>query len=102
MSHQALSRGITNIRPKERMTAAASVLKKSADRLVKRTKLDRNKVKKVKLKIKPAIIPNGLLLPPVVPLPKTIGRIGKMQGDKMVTIPPKKANRIKTSISLSI
>src|SRR5258708_18695699 len=50
----------------------------------------------VKLRIKPRIIPNGRFLSPLTP-ERTIGRIGKIQGDKIVTIPAKNANNNKRS-----
>lgn len=58
------------------------------------TMVDKNKVKKVKLPINPVTIPNGLFFPPVTELDNTIGRIGKIQGDNMVMMPPKNANRM--------
>ena len=59
---------------------------------------ERNSVKKVKLKTKPKTIPRGFLFPEVTPPDKTIGKIGKMQGERIVTIPPKKAKRTRRII----
>jgi hypothetical protein len=49
-------------------------------------------VKKVKLQISPTMIPSGRSFPCRVPADKIAGRIGKIQGDKTVKIPAKKAN----------
>lgn len=65
------------------------------------TIVDKNKVKKVKLKTKPVITPIGLALPIwVVPMleDKIIGSIGKMQGERIVIIPARNANIIKRII----
>ncbi len=51
----------------------------------------RNNVKKVKLVINPVTTPSGRFLPPVSVPDNTMGRIGSMQGESMVTIPPRKA-----------
>lgn len=51
----------------------------------------RKRVKKVKLKIKPRIMPIGRFLSPLTDPESTIGRIGKIQGDNIVTIPAKNA-----------
>ena len=61
----------------------------------------RKSVKKVKLRIKPRIIPKGRFLSPLT-LARTIGRIGRMHGERIVTIPAKKANRSKRIILLII
>ena len=61
------------------------------------TIVERKSVKKVKLKINPVITPKGRALPiSVVPIDedKIIGRIGKMQGERIVTIPAKNAKII--------
>jgi len=60
------------------------------------TTVVKNRVKKVKLNIKPATTPKGLRLPPTTELDNTIGNMGNIQGDKMVTIPPMNA-KIKSS-----
>jgi len=63
------------------------------------TNVDKNKVKKVKLKINPVITPNGLFLlifPDSTVEDKIIGKTGKIHGDKIVTTPAKKAkNKVK-------
>ena len=61
------------------------------------TIVDKNNVKKVKLKTNPVMTPIGLALPIwVVPIleDKIIGSIGKMQGERIVTIPAKNAKTI--------
>lgn len=50
-----------------------------------------NVAKNVKLRIKPTITPSGRLLPPVSDPDNTIGKMGNMQGDKIVTNPAIKA-----------
>ena len=42
--------------------------------------------------MKPATTPNGLFLPPVKELDNTTGKIGRIQGERIVTKPPKNAN----------
>ena len=74
----------------------------SADMLSVFTSVDKNKVKKVKLAIKPTTIPNGLCLlvsPSPIVDDKTIGRIGKIQGESIVTIPAIKAKKINININ---
>jgi hypothetical protein len=57
----------------------------------------RNSVKIVKLRINPKTIPRGFLLDPKLP-ESTIGRIGKIHGERIVIIPAKKANKIRINI----
>lgn len=66
-------------------------LSKSAEIPVALTISDRNKVKRVKLKINPITIPKGFLRDPKLP-ERTIGRIGRMHGERIVMTPAKKAN----------
>ncbi len=73
-------------------------LRKSADIPRDFTNVAKAKVKKVKLKTKPRTIPKGLLCPPPTLPDKTIGKTGRIQGDKTVTIPAKNAKRIKRSM----
>lgn len=54
--------------------------------------MERNSVKKVKLATKPMIIPKGLDFPKDEE--RIIGKTGKMQGERMVTTPAKKAKTI--------
>lgn len=69
---------------------------------VKRIIVARKRVKNVKLRINPKIMPYGRFLSPLTVPERTIGRIGRMQGDKMVTIPAKNANISKIIILLYI
>ena len=61
----------------------------------------RKSVKKVKLRIKPRIMPYGRFLPPLT-LVRTIGRIGRIQGERIVTIPARNANKSKSIILLKL
>jgi hypothetical protein len=81
-----------------KIVTTAILRKTSAEKPRSLTRVVKNKVKKVKLAIKPTMIPNGRRLPPVNDPDKTIGRIGKMQGERMVTIPPKKEKIIRMII----
>ena len=56
------------------------------------------KVKIPKLRIIPKVIPSGFLWPPEAVEERTIGRIGQMQGAKIVTNPDKNANKSKIII----
>lgn len=67
----------------------------SGDNPVRRTMLAKNRVKKVKLVINPVTIPRGRRLPPPEDPDKTIGKIGKMQGERIVTMPARKAKRMR-------
>ena len=75
-----------------------TLLRWSADNPVALTIADRNRVKKVKPKTKPVIIPKGFLFPPPTVPDKTTGKMGRMHGERMVTTPPKKAKRISKNI----
>ena len=56
-----------------------------------RTRKDRDKVKIVKLTIIPRVMPKGRLLPGrETEKEKTMGRIGQIQGERMVIKPEKK------------
>ena len=61
------------------------------------TKLERKRVKKVKLAINPTTTPNGRDFPissvPIVE-ERIIGRIGRIHGERIVTIPAKNAKAI--------
>ena len=65
---------------------------------VARTIAVRKRVKNVKLRINPVTIPQGLRFPLMTDPPSTIGRTGRMQGDKIVTIPARNANRRRMSM----
>lgn len=80
-------------------------LKKSAEMPLTRTIVERNNVKNVKLRTKPATTPNGRDLldsfPPIVEV-RIIGNIGRIQGERIVTTPAKKANPNSKAIDLFI
>ena len=61
--------------------------------------LDRNSVKTLKLTTKPAMTPNGRPFPPTLP-ESTIGSTGRMHGDRIVTIPERKAKGSRTIMVL--
>ena len=86
--------------PKSAITTIESDLNVFAGIPVALTRLERNKVKNVKLAINPSTIPNGRFfpLPPTV-LERMIGRRGSMQGDRTVIIPPRNANASKIAIA---
>jgi hypothetical protein len=66
----------------------------SAGKPVARTIVDKNKVKKVKLKMNPVTTPSGRAFPISFPAndeDKIIGSNGKMHGESTVTIPAKNA-----------
>lgn len=65
-------------------------LKTSGDIPSVLTKKDKNKVNKLKESTKPNMIPYGLFLSPLIDPDNTIGSTGKMQGERIVTIPARK------------
>ena len=88
--------------PERRISTIAVFLRKSAESPVFLTMLDKKRVKKVKLPIKPVTTPRGRFFPPESELLKTIGSTGRIQGDKIVTKPAKKAKRISNIIVSTI
>ena len=81
------------------------VLKASGDIPVILTRVERKRVKKVKLRINPTTIPSGRDLPisfPPMLDESTIGSTGKMQGESIVTIPARNANAVSKSILFDI
>jgi hypothetical protein len=89
--------GNTRAIPKSRIIITDTSLKVSADIPKLLTRTARKSVKKVKLKINPRTIPNGFLCPPTLP-DRTIGKMGSIQGDKIVTIPAIKAKSVSITI----
>jgi hypothetical protein len=81
------------------MTNTEIVRSVSADIPVNLIIVVRNNVKKVKLVINPVTTPRGLFLPPVRVPDSTIGRIGRMHGERIVTMPPINAKNNKSSIT---
>ena len=74
-------------------------LNRSAETPVSLTRVDKLRVKKVKLRIKPVTIPKGFLFPVPIEPDRTIGNIGKIHGERIVTTPAKKAKKIKKIIN---
>lgn len=63
------------------------------------TIVERKRVKKVKLRTNPATTPRGRLFPVVSAVEeRIIGRIGRTQGERMVTIPARNAKVVRKSI----
>lgn len=58
---------------------------------------DKNKVKRVKLSTNPTTIPMGRLCPPFRDPERTIGRIGRMQGESIVIKPAMNEKSIRRS-----
>ena len=87
--------GMRRDAPKPAIIIIDTVLSKFDELPLTWTIVERNSVKKVKLRINPIITPTGrdlsIFLPPIVEV-RIIGRIGKIHGESMVTIPAKNAN----------
>jgi hypothetical protein len=92
--------GTTSENPKNPTTKTDKNRNASGEMPVSFTVTERKRVKKVKLNTNPVMTPRGLFFPPPMDPDKTIGSIGNMQGERMVTIPAKKAKRIKRIISI--
>ena len=75
------------------ITTTETVRSASAEIPVSLIMVVKNNVKNVKLSINPATTPSGFFFPPVSVPESTMGRIGSIHGERMVTIPPKKANK---------
>lgn len=87
--------------PKNKITITEKNLNESADILIILIIVERKSVKKVKLKTKPTTIPIGRPFPvSLSPIDedKMIGNIGKIQGDKTVTIPARNEKIIRKII----
>ena len=93
--------GIRKEIPKRKITTMEINLKESAGIPKTLTIVVRNNVKKVKLATNPIMTPIGrdfpVSCPPIVDV-RIMGSIGKMQGERIVTIPAKKAKAIKIII----
>jgi len=91
------NRGIKKEMPKPPMIAIEIRRKDPVGILLKWTIVERKRVKKVKLAINPTTTPKGrLLLTFSSPTTeeRTIGRIGRIQGERIVTTPAKKAKKV--------
>lgn len=63
------------------------------------TIVERKRVKKVKLKTNPATTPRGRLFPVVSAVEeRIIGKMGRTQGERIVTTPARKAKAVRKSI----
>src|SRR3989344_5913861 len=85
--------GINMVRPKAKITITEIVRRLSGETPNALTIAVRKSVKKVNPIMNPSTIPHGLFLPPATEPERTIGRMGKMQGERIVTNPPIKAKR---------
>ena len=88
--------------PKTRITIIDKLRRESGGMPKVLTNKLKKRVKKVKLRIKPATTPKGLFLPPVKEPVNTTGSIGKIQGERIVTIPAKNAKRINRNITVML
>ena len=95
--------GMRSDAPKPAIITIDNPLRRFAEIPLIWTIVERNSVKKVKLRINPITTPNGrdlsVFCPPIVEV-RIIGKIGKMHGESMVTIPAKNANPNKSIMSL--
>jgi hypothetical protein len=98
LANKSDKRGKIMTKPKKKISVIAAYRRKLDDSPVAWTIAVNASVKKVKLQTSPAMMPRGRNLPCVVPADKIAGRIGKIQGDRTVAIPAKKANANKMSI----
>lgn len=92
--------GSKRLAPKSKIIITEKLRSRSADIPVAFTIAVKNNVKSVKLSIKPVTMPIGLLCPPDNEPERTMGNIGNMQGDRIVTKPAINAKKIKSNINL--
>jgi len=86
--------GIRREMPRPAITKTEKVRNTSEDIPLIFTIVERNKVKNVKLSINPTITPVGRAFPvsfPPIVEERIIGRTGRIQGDRIVTIPARNA-----------
>lgn len=102
LSQMFFSEGKVEKRPKTKRMRMAKLRRRLALIPVAFTRALSPKVARVKLKTKPRTMPSGrrLLLP--VPPAKIIGNRGRMQGERMVTIPARKEKTSKINILIKI
>lgn len=79
--------GINRLIPKINITTTENNLRLSAGMPISLTIDVRKRVKNVKLAINPKMTPSGRFVPPVKELDITIGNIGKIHGERTVTMP---------------
>jgi hypothetical protein len=101
-SRIAWNRGIRSEAPNSAITKTEKSRRVAAGTPKAFTITVKNSVKKVKLAINPSTIPKGLPFPmslsPMVD-ERIIGRIGSIQGERIVTIPARNEKNIKSIIS---
>jgi hypothetical protein len=91
--------GINKLTPKNKIIIIENKRRESAGIPIILTIEVKKSVKKVKLKIKPVTTPKGLFFPPTIELDKTIGNIGRIHGDRIVTIPPRNEKLKRSNIN---
>src|SRR5262249_35071356 len=94
--------GLTMRQPSKPMITIARKRGMSGLILTFFTKEEIARVKNEKLAIMPSVIPKGFLFPPVDDEESTIGRIGQIHGESMVTNPETKANKSNIIIVLRL
>lgn len=96
-------KGTSKVRPKKEITMTEKMRRESEGIPRTLTILERKRVKKVKLRTKPRTVPSGRardgFAPGLLtPEERTIGRMGKIQGERMVTSPAIKAKSVRIII----
>src|SRR5271157_3340077 len=88
--------------PKMMISTTATIRRASTGMPRACTIAERARVKAVKLTTNPARTPKGRALPPPTPPERTIGRTGRMQGERIVMTPERKANPRRTIMALPL
>ncbi|KKS32093.1 MAG: hypothetical protein UU94_C0007G0033 [Candidatus Collierbacteria bacterium GW2011_GWB2_42_12] len=96
-------KGMSRVRPKKEITITEKIRRESDGIPSTLTILERKRVKKVKLRTKPRTVPSGRARDGFVPClftpeERTIGRMGKIQGERIVTSPAIKAKSVRIII----
>ncbi len=99
-SNSSCSFGTSMTAPKRPMKATATMRSASGDMPIAWTIAERVRVNTVKLTTNPASTPKGRAFPPPRLPDRTIGRTGRMQGERMVMIPDTKAKASRTAIAV--
>src|SRR5271157_1530549 len=101
-SNRFRSHGTSITTPKMMISTTATI--RSASTGIPRacTIADRARVQAVKLTTKPARTPKGRALPPPTPPERTIGRTGRMHGERIVMTPERKANARRTIMAFPL
>lgn len=101
-SQRCLREGTTKRRPNRRSTITARLRRESGLMPVALTRVVRVRVNTVKLPTKPVTTPMGRYRFFVAEPARMMGRRGRMQGERIVTKPAKKAKRMSKSILMKI